>query len=91
MNNKMSFMEKLLEASAFVLLLLTITVKCIFKVQDMDILITISFVGIMVYVILLVCSFFPADWRMTAKQKEKIHVYCLSNFQFTYSKICGGI
>lgn len=89
MTAKMSFTEKLLEASAFILLILTFMIKYMVGVQDTGTFVILAFTGILLFVIFLVCAFFPADWRMTEKQKKKIKD--LNAYQNKYRKILVGI
>lgn len=51
MLNKMSITEKILEASAFLLIILTIIIKAALGVQDTGTLVILGFTGIMLFVI----------------------------------------
>ena len=81
----MTIMEKIFEYMAIILIIGSIVIKALIGVNDIGILVTLSFVAILLYVIFLVCAFFPADWRMTEKQKKKIKD--ISIYQAKYRKI----
>ena len=89
MENKMSNVEKICEIVAITLIILSVIFKCIVGVNDTDTLVMLAFLGVMLFVIFLVCAFFPADWRMTEKQKEKIEDMDL--YQAKYRKVFAGI
>lgn len=69
---KMNKIEKLAIILSGVVLILMIIVKIIVGYNDMGILVTLSLLGIMMWIIFWVCAFFPADWRMTQNQRKKI-------------------
>lgn len=77
--------EKILEYVALIVIILSIVIKAVLGVDDTGILVVCSFLAIMLYVIFLVCAFFPADWRMTDKQKAKIKD--MNVYQMRYRKI----
>jgi len=56
---------------------------------DVGVLVILSFTGILVWLIFFVCAFFPADWRMTEKQKRKIKNP--TEYQNKYRKIIIGL
>ena len=85
MNNSMSLSEKIFELIAIVMMIFTIMGKAVMGANDVQTLILVSFVGIMGFVIFFVCAFFPADWRLTAEQKQKIKDKNL--YQANYRKI----
>lgn len=89
MENKMSNVEKICEIVAITLIILSVIFKCIVGVNDTGTLVMLAFLGVMLFVIFLVCAFFPADWRMTEKQKEKIEDMDL--YQAKYRKVFAGI
>lgn len=82
---KMTKIEKVLEFLGIALIAASITLKCCMGVNDSGNLVMLSFTAILSYVILLVCAFFPADWRMTEKQKSQIKD--ISIYQMRYRKI----
>jgi hypothetical protein len=73
MSGKMTKSEKVLEIIAIIFLIVSIIMRSIIGAKDTGTLVILSFVGILMWFIFLVCSFFPADWRMTEKQKNKIN------------------
>jgi Na+-transporting methylmalonyl-CoA/oxaloacetate decarboxylase gamma subunit len=77
--------EKVLETLGILLILVSIVYKCFSTITDSGTLVILAFMAIMLYVIFLVCAFFPADWRMTSKQKEKIKD--MQAYQARYRKI----
>lgn len=83
--NRMTTWEKTFEYLAIILIICSIVIKSLLGVDDVGILVTLSFVAILIYVIFLVSAFFPAYWRMTEKQKEKIKD--MSIYQAKYRKI----
>ncbi len=86
MEGKMSKSEKIIELLAFVVFMISVIIKSILGTKDAGVLVMLAFLGVLVYVILFVCAFFPADWRMTEKQKEKIENK--EAHQAMYRKIC---
>ncbi len=72
MTGRMNKTDKILQLTALAVIIASITAKAIIGCDDTDVLVVMSIVAIMLYVIFLVCSFFPATWRMTIKQKGKI-------------------
>ena len=47
--------------------------------SDVGVTVTLGFVGVMMYVIFFVAALFPATWRMTEKQKEKMLIFSLGD------------
>lgn len=82
---KMARWEKVLEILGILIILVSIVYKCFSTITDLGTLVILGFMAIMLYVIFLVCAFFPADWRMTSKQKEKIKD--MQAYQVRYRKI----
>lgn len=89
MVGKMSKIEKMFMSLSFALLLVAIVVRGIMGTADVGVWVILSFAGILVWVIFLVCAFFPADWRMTKKQKSKINN--LTEYQDKYRRIILGV
>ena len=54
------------------IIVIAIIVKCFIGTTDTGVLVMLSFTGILMWLIILFCAFFPAEWRMTEKQKSKI-------------------
>ena len=69
---KMSLWEKLVEILALVLLFIATIIKSQMGVEKTGYLVMLAFLGVMVYVIFLVAAFFPADWRLSAKERAMI-------------------
>lgn len=72
MTGKFSKKQKTALWITFLLIIISIVIRTVLGVEDAGILVVLSFINILLYVILMVCALFPADWRMTDKQKEKI-------------------
>lgn len=72
MTGKFSRNQKITLLITFLLLIASIVIRVALGIEDTGILVVLSFINILLYVILIVCALFPADWRMTARQKEKI-------------------
>ena len=69
---KMTAWEKLLEILALVLLIIATIIKSQMGVEKTGHLVMMSFVAVMTYVIFLVVAFFPADWRLTERERAMI-------------------
>lgn len=82
---KMTTWEKILDIAALLTILFSIVFKILYGVKDTDTLVILAFVGILLFVIFLVASFFPVDWRMTEKQKARIKD--MEVYQVKYRKI----
>lgn len=89
MVGKMTRNEKILASISFAILVIAIMGRCLMGTSDTGVLVMLSFTGILVWLIFLVCAFFPADWRMTAKQKSKIAN--MEEYQNKYRKILIGL
>ena len=89
MVGKMTKKEKILVSLSFVLLVIAIVVRWLIGTTDAGVLVMLSFTGILVWLIILFCAFFPAEWRMTEKQKSKIGNH--TEYQNKYRKIIIGI
>lgn len=85
MSGKMTKSEKIFEMIAILLLAGSIGVKSALGAKDAGILVALSFVGILIWMIFFACAFFPADWRMTEKQKNKIRD--LTEYQNRYRRM----
>lgn len=72
MEGKFSKWEKCLEAGAFLILLTVGIYRIICYEGDAGAVVMLLFTGILLFVVLTVAALFPAMWRMTEKQKEKI-------------------
>lgn len=72
MEGKFSKWETCLEAVVFLLLLVTGTYRIAGHEGDAGAVVMLLFTGILLFIVLTVAAFFPATWRMTEKQKEKI-------------------
>ena len=80
MEGKFNIWQKCLEIVCFVLILASSIYKGLFCDGDMGVVITLSFVAI-----LLFAALFPATWRMTDREKEKISD--LKRYQEKYTSI----
>ncbi len=89
MVGKMTRNEKILASLSLVFLIVAIIIKCFIGTSDTGVFVMLSFTGILVWLIILVCAFFPAEWRMTEKQKGKIENH--TEYQNKYRKIIIGI
>lgn len=89
MEGKLTGTEKVLEGVALGLLAISIVVRSLLGVSDTGVLVMLAFTGILLYIILLVCAFFPADWRMTDAQREKIKD--MDAYQAKYRRILVGV
>lgn len=89
MEGKMTGAEKLLAGLSFALLVVAIVAKCFMGTADVGVFVMLAFMGILVWLISFVCAFFPADWRMTEKQKSKVEN--LTEYQNRYRKIMIGL
>ncbi len=89
MVGKMTRNEKILASLSFALLVVAIIVRCFIGTGDTGVSVMLAFTGILVWLIILVCAFFPAEWRMTEKQKSKIENH--TEYQNKYRKIIIGI
>lgn len=59
--------------------------KGLFCDGDMGVVITLSFVAILLFIIFSIATLFPATWRMTDREKEKISD--LKRYQEKYTSI----
>ncbi len=89
MVGKMTRNEKILASISFAILVIAIMGRCLMGTSDTGVLVMLSFTGILVWLIVLFCAFFPAEWRMTEKQKRKIENH--TEYQNKYRKIFIGI
>ena len=72
MEGKFNNWHKCLEIACFVLILTSSIYKKLFCDGDMGVLITLSFVAILLFIIISIAALFPATWRMTNREKKKI-------------------
>ena len=85
MEGKFNNWHKCLEVACFVLILTSSIFKGFFCDGDMGIVITLSFVAILLFIIISIAALFPATWRMTVREKEKISD--LKRYQEKYTSI----
>lgn len=83
MEGKFNNWHKCLEIACFVLILTSSIYKGLFCDRDMGVLITLSFVAILLFIIISIAALFPATWRMTNREKDKISD--LKQFQERYT------
>lgn len=76
--------EKIMLVGSIITLIVGIIIKGIVGCNDAGILVALAFVGILLWVILAASAFFPADWRMTERQKAKISD--MEKYQCNYRK-----
>ena len=72
MEGKMTKIEKIMAICSLLILITAIIVRGVIGVNDSGVLVILSFTGLLMWLIFLICAFFPPDWRMTEKQKAKI-------------------
>ena len=85
MEGKFNNWHKCLEVACFVFILTSSIFKGFFCDGDMGIVITLSFVAILLFIIISIAALFPATWRMTVREKEKISD--LKRYQEKYTSI----
>ena len=85
MEGKFNNWHKCLEVACFVLILTSSIFKGFFCDGDMGVVITLSFVAILLFIIFSIAALFPATWRMTVREKEKISD--LKRYQEKYTSI----
>lgn len=85
MEGKFNIWQKCLEIVCFVLILASSTYKGLFCDGDMGIVITLSFVAILLFIIISIGALFPSTWRITVREKEKISD--LKRYQEKYTSI----
>lgn len=85
MEGKFNIWQKCLEIVCFVLILASSTYKGLFCDGDMGVVITLSFVAFLLFIIFSIGALFPATWRMTDREKEKISD--LKRYQEKYTSI----
>ena len=81
---KMAIWEKLMEVVALILLIIATIIKSQMGVEKTGYLVMLAFLGIMVYVIFLVAAFFPANWRLT--ERERAMIEDKEQYQVNYRK-----
>ena len=86
---KMTMWEKGFEIVALILLVIATIVKCQIGVEKTGYLVMMSFVAVMTYVIFLVAAFFPADWRLT--DRERAMIADKERYQANYRKVLVGV
>ena len=72
MEGKMTKIEKIMAICSLLILITAIIVRGVIGVNDSGVFVILSFTGLLMWLIFLICAFFPSDWRMTEKQKAKI-------------------
>ena len=72
MTGKLKTWEKIVEIISLLLIVAAGIFKAVSGDVDGGLLGVLIFIGIMLFVIFLVAALFPATWRMTKRQKEKI-------------------
>lgn len=70
MTGKFTKTEKLILLATLIIIILSLTARLLSGKGDMGTAVILGFTNILLYVIFSVCALFPADWRMTDKQKE---------------------
>ena len=85
MEGKFNIWQKCLEIVCFVLILASSIYKGFFCDGDMGVVITLSFVAILLFIIFSIAALFPATWRMTDREKAKISD--LKRYQEKYTSI----
>ena len=74
MEGKFNIWQKCLEIVCFVLILASSIYKGLFCDGDMGVVITLSFVAILLFIIFSIAALFPATWRMTDREYTSIFV-----------------
>lgn len=77
--------QKCLEILIFLLILVSGIYKGIYCDGDVGIIVILSFVAFLLFIIISAAALFPATWRMTDKEKEKISD--LTKYQEKYTSI----
>lgn len=72
MSGKFTKTEKLILLATLIIIILSLTARLLSGKGDTGTAVILGFTNILLYVIFSVCALFPADWRMTDKQKETI-------------------
>lgn len=72
LTGKLKTWEKIVEIISLLLIVAAGIFKAVSGDVDGGLLGVLIFIGIMLFVIFLVAALFPATWRMTKMQKEKI-------------------
>ena len=85
MEGKFNNWHKCLEVACFVLILTSSIYKGLYCDGDMGVVIILSFVAILLFTIISIAALFPATWRMTDREKEKIRD--LKRYQDKYTSI----
>ena len=85
MEGKFNNWHKCLEVACSVSILTSSIFKGFFCDGDMGIVITLSFVAILLFIIISIAALFPATWRMTVLEKENISD--LKRYQEKYTSI----
>lgn len=85
MEGKFNNWHKCIEITCFVLILASSLYKGLFCDGDMGVVITLSFVAILLFIIISVAALFPATWKMTNREKSKISD--LKRYQEKYTSV----
>jgi len=72
MTGKYTKKEKITLILTLVLILVSIIIRIMLGINNVGTTVMLAFTNFMFYVIFMVAALFPADWRMTDKQKAKI-------------------
>lgn len=85
MTGKLKTWEKIVEIISLLLIVAAGVYKAVSGDVDGGLLGVLIFIGIMLFVIFLVAALFPATWRMTKRQKEKIDDETIYQEKYTKS------
>lgn len=77
--------EKIINMISFMIVILSIITEILTDDYNIGTLVILAFMGILWYIIFLICGLFPATWRMTQNQKAKISDK--KDYQNKYRKI----
>ncbi len=84
MKGKFTRIERTISLTTFLMIVVSIMICCLLKVNDAGTIVMLGFTDVLIYSIFSVCALFPADWRMTEKQKSKIKN--IEKYQSNYRK-----
>jgi len=85
MEGKFKNWQKWLELLIFILILVSSIYKGICCDKDVGIVVILSFTAFLLFIIFSVAALFPATWRMTNKEKERISD--LTQYQEKYTSV----
>lgn len=72
MGTTLTKLEKGLACGSFCILAAAIVLRGILGPADLGVWIVLAVTAVMIWLLFFACAFFPADWRMTEKQRQKI-------------------